>query len=80
MDVLSKILQLPNAERTTLLTEAAQEVGFLRDKVRSLENQCEELRRETRAAIKANETRSILPKREGETVVAGAARPDVFGG
>ncbi len=82
MDTLSQIIRLPNAERTTLLTEAATEIGFLRDKVRSLENQCEELRREARMALAANEPKSILPirpKLEHETVVAGTPRSDVFG-
>ena len=62
-DTLGKIIALPSAERTTLLTEAASEIAFLRDKIRSLENMCEELRREARMAIAGKSDKNILPKR-----------------
>ena len=64
MDTLTRIIALPSAERTMLLTEAATEIAFLRDKIRSLENMCEELRREARMAIAGKPEKTILPKRE----------------
>lgn len=63
MDVLSQIIQLPAAEKNQLLTDAANEIAFLRDKVRSLTNQVEEARREARMALAAKDDKRILPKR-----------------